>query len=131
MFRAFTVAVIAVFSMFLGLAISLAGPNDYVFEPVKAQVQQGDDAVVAVRLMHKKTRKPVTNAEIILTRIDMGPEGMGEMASPLTALPNPEPGVYAFKTDLSMAGRWLLRIAAMVPAERQAVVGKITFRAAR
>jgi hypothetical protein len=54
---------------------------------------------------------------------------MGEMTSSLTPVPSPEPGVYAFKTDLSMIGRWLLRIAAMVPGERQAVVGKITFRA--
>jgi hypothetical protein len=44
-------------------------------------------------------------------------------------VPSPEPGVYAFKTDLSMTGRWLLRIAAMVPGERQAVLGNITFRA--
>ena len=131
MLRTFNIAVIAVCAMFWSLAVSFAGPNDYVFEPVKAQVERGDDATVAVRLVHKKTRKPVTNAEIILTRIDMGPEGMGEMTSPLTPLPNPEPGVYAFKTDLSMAGRWLLRIAAMVPGERQAVVGKITFRVAR
>jgi len=105
------------------------GPDDYRFEPVTAQLKQGDDVVVAVRLIHKKTRKPVTNAEIILKRIDMSPDAMGEMTSPLTAVPSPEPGVYAFKTDLSMAGRWLLRIAAMVPGERQAVVGNITFRA--
>jgi hypothetical protein len=59
----------------------------------------------------------------------MSPDAMGEMTSSLTPVPSPEPGVYAFKTDLSMIGRWLLRIAAMVPGERQAVVGKITFRA--
>jgi hypothetical protein len=104
-------------------------PNAYRFEPVQAQLKQGDDVVVAVRLIHKKTRKPVTNAEIILKRIDMSPDAMGEMTSPLTPVPSPEPGVYAFKTDLSMTGRWLLRIAAMVPGERQAVVGRITFRA--
>ena len=68
---------------------------------------------------------------IILKRIDMGPDGMGEMTSPLTPLPSPEPGVYAFKTDLSMSGRWLLSIAAKVPGEQQAVIGKITFQAAR
>ena len=108
-----------------------AGANDYVFEPVKAEVKKGDDVVVSVRLKHKATGKPVTDAVIVQTRIDMAPDGMGEMASPLTAVPGNEPGVYSFKTDLSMAGRWLLSIAAKVQGEAETVVGKITFRATR
>jgi hypothetical protein len=131
MLRRLGLVVVSAVAMFLGLAVSLAGPNDYVFEPVKAELKQGDDVVVAVRLIHKKTRKPITDAKIILKRIDMSPDAMGEMTSPLTTLPSSEPGVYAFKTDLSMSGRWLLSIAAMVPRERQAVVGKIVFQAAR
>jgi hypothetical protein len=109
----------------------LAGANDYVFEPVKADVKKGDDVVVSVRLKHKATGKPVTDALIVQKRIDMGPDGMGEMASPLTAVPSNEPGVYSFKTDLSMAGRWLLSISAKVQGEAETVVGKITFRAVR
>jgi hypothetical protein len=96
-----------------------------------AEVKKGDDAVVSVRLKHKVTGKPVTDAVIIQTRIDMGPDGMGEMASPLTAVPSNEPGVYAFKTELAMEGRWLLSIAAKVQGEPETVVGKITFRATR
>src|SRR3954449_4262229 len=80
---------------------AFAGANDYVFEPVKAEVKKGDDVVVAVRLKHKATGKPITDAVIFQTRIDMGPDGMGEMASPLTPVPSNEPGVYVFKTDLS------------------------------
>lgn len=110
---------------------AFAGANDYVFEPVKAEVKKGDDAVVAVRLKHKATGKPVTDAVIVQTRIDMGPDGMGDMASPLTAMPSNEPGVYAFKAELSMAGSWLLSIAAKVQGEPETVVGKITFRATR
>jgi hypothetical protein len=45
-------------------------------------------------------------------------DAIREMTSPLTPVPSTEPGVYAFKTDLSMTSRWLLRIAAMVPGER-------------
>jgi hypothetical protein len=110
---------------------AFAGANDYVFEPVKAELKKGDDVVVSVRLKHKGTGKPVTDAVIVQTRIDMGPDGMGEMASPLTPVPNNEPGVYSFKTDLSMQGRWLLSIAAKVQGEPQTVVGKIIFRATR
>jgi len=110
---------------------ALAGANDYVFEPVKAEVKKGDDVVVSVRLKHKATGKPVTDAVIVQTRIDMGPEGMGEMASPLTPVPSTEPGVYSFKTDLSMQGRWLLSISAKVPGEPEPVAGEVTFRANR
>ena len=118
------------------VAISLsgtafAGANDYVFEPVKADVKKGDDVVVSVRLKHKTTGKPVTDAVIVQTRIDMSPDAMGEMASPLTPVPSNELGVYSFKTDLSMQGRWLLSIAAKVQGEPETVVGKITFRATR
>jgi hypothetical protein len=112
-------------------AAASAGANDYVFEPVKAELKKGDDVVVSVRLKHKATGKPVTDAVIVQTRIDMGPDGMGEMASPLTPVPSNEPGVYSFKTDLSMQGRWLLSIAAKVQGEPQTVVGKIMFRATR
>jgi YtkA-like len=110
---------------------AFAGANDYIFEPVKAEVKKGDDVVVSVRLKHKATGKPVTDAVIVQTRIDMSPDAMGEMASPLTAVPSNEPGVYSFKTDLSMQGRWLLSIAAKVQGEPETVVGKIIFRAAR
>jgi YtkA-like len=110
---------------------ALAGANDYVFEPIKAEVKKGDDVIVSVRLKHKATGKPVTDAVIVQTRIDMSPDAMGEMASPLTPVPSNEPGVYSFKTDLSMQGRWLLSIAAKVQGEPDTVVGEITFRARR
>ena len=123
-------------SIVLAVAMSQTGPafagaNDYAFEPVKAEVKKGDDVVVSVRLKHKASGKPVADAVIVQTRIDMGPDGMGEMASPLTPVPSSEPGVYAFKTDLSMVGRWLLSIAAKVQGEPETVVGKITFRATK
>jgi hypothetical protein len=119
-------AVLVVATVLTGGAFS--GANDYVFEPVKAEVKQANDAVVAVRLKHKGTGKPVTDAVIAQTRIDMSPDGMATMASPLTPVPSNEPGVYAFKGELSMAGRWLLSISAKVQGEPETVVGKITFR---
>src|SRR5262245_12052829 len=110
---------------------ALAGANDYVFEPVQAEVKKGDEAVVSVRLKNKKTGQPVADAVIVQSRIDMAPEGMAQMASPLTPVPSNEPGVYAFKTELSMAGQWLLSLAAKVQGEPETVVGKIVFRAIR
>src|SRR5262245_34073473 len=93
---------------------AISGANDYAFEPVRAEVKKGDDATVAVRLVHKPSGKPVSDAVVILTRIDMSPDGMADMAPALEPLPSLEPGVYAFKTELGMAGRWLFSIAAKV-----------------
>lgn len=112
-------------------AAAFAGANDYVFEPVRAEVKRGDDVIVSVRLKHKSTGKPVTDAVIVRTRIDMAPDGMADMASPLTPVPSNEPGVYSFKTEISMAGRWLLSISAKVQGEPETVVGNVTFRAIR
>ena len=108
---------------------AFASASDYMFEPVKGEIKKGDDVVVAVRLKHKATGKPITDAVIVQSRIDMAPDGMAEMASPLTLVPSDEPGVYSFKTELPMQGRWL--VAAKVQGEPETVIGKITFRATR
>src|ERR1700737_1713445 len=102
---------------------SFAGADDYVFEPVQAEIKTSKVATVAVRLLHKPSGKPVTDAVIVQTRLDMTPDGMADMATAHVPLPSPEPGVYAFKAALTMAGRWLLTISAKVEGESDPVVG--------
>ncbi len=117
-------AVIAAASIFALQA--RAGRDDYSFEAVKPEIHKGD-ATIGVRLVQKSTSKPVVDAVIVRSRIDMGPDGMPTMESPLGPEPNSEPGVYTFKTNLPMAGHWLLSIAAKVQGEPETVVGKITY----
>ena len=112
-------------------AAAWAGAKDYAFEPVAAELKKGDDVVVAVRLLHKPTGKPVADAVIVRTRVDMAPDNMADMVSPVAAVPGSEPGVYAFKTDLPMAGRYLLSVAAKVQGEPETVVGKVIFKAVK
>ena len=118
-------------AMSLTSVAALAGATDYAFEPVAAELKKGDDVVVAVRLLHKPTGKPVTDAVIVRTRVDMAPDGMADMASPVAQLPGKEPGVYAFKTDLPMAGRYLLSVAVKVQGEPETIVGKVIFKAVK
>jgi len=110
---------------------AFAGANDYVFEPVNAQIKSSNVATVAVRLVHKPSGKPVPAAAIVQTRIDMEPDGMASMAATIVPMPDPEPGVYAFKAPLTMTGRWLLTVSAKVQGEPETVTGKVIFTVAR
>jgi hypothetical protein len=108
--------------------VILAGVNDYVFEPVKTEIKSSNVAIIAVRLLHKPGERPVTDAVIVQTRIVMAHDGGTEMDAAFVPLASPEPGVYAFRAPLTMAGKLFLSIAAKVPCEPETVVGKIIFR---
>src|SRR5215217_328627 len=93
----------ALWVMPLGLALAssaLADVRDYEFQLVQKEIKMGE-AVVAVRLVDKRTGKPVPDAVIFAKRIDMAPDGMPTMNAPIEQMPSPEPGVYRFKTNLS------------------------------
>jgi hypothetical protein len=127
--RKFLLASAVAVAMSLTNAAAIAAATDYVFEPVAAELKKGDDVTIAVRLLHKPTGKPVSDAVIVRTRVDMAPDGMADMPSPVTALPGKEPGIYAFKTDLPMAGQYLLSLAVKVQGEPETIVGKVIFKA--
>ena len=113
----------------LAASAAMAGAGDYAFEPVNPEMKKGDDVTLAVRLTNKQTGKPVSDAVIFRTRVDMAPDGMAEMESPVEPLPSKEPGVYAFKTDLPMAGRYQVTLSAKVQGEAETVTGKLIVKA--
>jgi hypothetical protein len=118
-------------SLAIGLSarIAHAAPADYVFEPVSAEVRNGKDSEFAVRLRNKATGKPVEGAVLFRTRLDMSPDSMGEMTAKHAAMPSPEPGVYKFKADFTMAGGWAFKLMAKVPGESETVQGTVVFKA--
>ena len=115
----------------LAASAALAGAGDYAFEPVNPEMKKGDDVTLAIRLTNKQTGKPVADAVIFKTRIDMAPDGMAEMESAVAPLPSKEPGVYAFKTDLPMAGRYQVTLSAKVQGEAETVTGKVIVKATK
>lgn len=110
------------------LSPALGDIADYEFQLVETVAKVGD-AVVAVRLVDKRTSQPVPDAVIYSTRIDMAPDGMPTMASPLEPAPSDQPGVYRFRTKLTMAGGWRLSLAAKVQGETGTVEGKLVLQA--
>lgn len=98
---------------------------DYAFETTTPQVAAANDAVIAVRLVNKVSGKPVANAVIFQTQLDMSPDGMADMTGAVTPLPAKEPDIYRFKAGLGMAGHWALKLAAKVPGEQETVRGQV------
>ena len=106
-----------------------AGIGDNEFQFVQKEIEKGSDAVLAVRLIDKRTGKPVPDAVIIAKRVDMAPDGMAEMAEPIEQLPSTEPGVYRFKAAVVMPGGWRLSLGAKVQGETGTVESKLEFKA--
>ena len=107
---------------------AFAEVKDYEFQLVQPETKKGE-ATIAVRLLNKKTGKTIPDAVISAKRIDMAPDGMAEMATKIEQLSSTEPGVYRFKANLSMEGRWQLSLGAKVQGETGTVESKLVIKA--
>lgn len=123
----------AALAALFGLAV--AGPTtafadikDYEFRLVEPTVKKGE-RVFAVQLLNKATGKPVPDAVIFAVRLDMEPDGMEDMDTRIAAVPAGEPGIYSFKANFSMTGRWRLSLGAKVQGENGTVDNKLLITA--
>ncbi len=126
--RALRVA-LAGFALAASANIARADIKDYEFKLAEPTVTVGKDKSVTVQLLNRKTGKPVPDAVIFATRLDMAPDGMAEMATKTVQEPGSEPGSYRFKASFSMEGRWLLSLGAKVQGETGTVEGKLVITA--
>jgi len=109
--------------------IARADIKDYEFRLVEPTVTVGKDEIVTVQLINKTTGKPVPDAVIFATRLDMAPEGMPEMATKIAPEPGGEPGSYKFKATVGMEGKWQLSLGAKVQGETGTVESKLVITA--
>jgi hypothetical protein len=124
----FRIAALAGLAVFYTHA-ALAGAADYEFQPVSAEIRNDAGSELGVRLIDKRTGRPMPGAVIFRTQLDMSPDGMGEMLAKHEALPPGEPGVYRYKADITMAGDWAFKLQAKVPGEPETVEGNVVFTA--
>ena len=110
--------------------VAQADIKDYEFRLVEPTIAAGKDKIVTVRLVNKRTGKPIPGAVIFATRLDMAPDGMPEMATKIAPEPGTaEPGSYRFKATCGMEGRWLFSLGAKVQGETGTVQGKLVITA--
>ena len=126
--RAFQAAFIGI-AMAGSVTIARADIKDYEFQLVDQAIKAGPDKTITVRLVNKTTGKPVPDAVIFATRLDMAPDGMQEMATKIAPMPGGEPGIYKFKATFGMAGRWQLSLGAKVQGETGTVENKLVITA--
>ncbi|WP_428390412.1 FixH family protein [Lichenicoccus sp.] len=96
-------------------------PPDLRFELIGQPRQNGgigkmhqadSESLVFVRLVRSADGSPVTNATVDLLRVDMAPDGMGEMTARSYIRPFGDPGTYRAEVHPLMAGQWGLTLAA-------------------
>ena len=109
--------------------LARADIKDYEFQLVDQTIKAGPDKTIAVRLVNKTTGKPVPDAVIFASRLDMTPDGMQEMATKLTPISGAEPGTYRFKANVSMAGHWQLSLGAKLQGETGTLENKLVIQA--
>lgn len=126
--RAFQAALIGL-AVIGSAGIARADIKDYEFRLVESTVTVGKDKIVTVQLADKKTGKPVPDAVIFATRLDMAPEGMPEMVTKIAREPGGEPGSYRFKAAFGMEGKWLFSLGAKVQGETGTVESKLVIMA--
>ncbi|MFC2248419.1 FixH family protein [Labrys portucalensis] len=118
----------------IGLACATASPAqadiaDYEFQLVRPEIKLNETSEIAVRLVDRRSGKPVPNAVIFTQRVDMAPDGMAAMKAPIEAIASDEPSIYRFKARLSMEGGWRLSLAAKVQGETGTLESKLVFKA--
>lgn len=119
---------VCILPIFLLCSEALAGDNDFRFELASTDHRVGS-AVLELRLTDLRTSIPVEGAVVFATRLDMEPDGMETMTSPVTLLPAELPGHYRLASNLTMAGNWRLSIAAKVQGELETVTARIELEA--
>jgi hypothetical protein len=114
-------------SLISAITPALADVSDYEFQLVQNEIKKGD-AVVAARLINKKSGALVPDAVIFAARLDMAPDGMEAMKTTIEPIHSVESGVYRFKATVTMEGNWRLSLQAKVQGETGTVESKLVIR---
>jgi len=108
---------------------ALAAADNYEFQAGAGEFKAGRGRVLSIKLIDKRTKKPVPGATFVHSALDMSPENMADTKGKIAADTSTDPNVYRFKADFSMSGVWALKLKAKVPGQNQPVDGVLILRA--
>jgi hypothetical protein len=93
--------------------------------------QVDSESLVFMRLVRPSDGAPLTDADVTLSRVDMAPDGMGEMTARSYIRPYGDPGTYRVEIHPNMAGRWAVTVAARVAGDSEPVRQTLTVALAK
>ncbi len=129
-FKNFVFSTTLFFLLLAGLTIPVFGnPDHYIFELIENEVSVGNRIEFSVRIIHKETSEPVTDAMIFADRIDMTPDGKPDRSTELAALSSDTPGIYRYRANLVESGNWQLTLMTMIPGAPTMIEGKMILKA--
>ncbi len=106
-----------------------AATDHYEFQAGASEFKAGKGRMISIKLIDKRTKKPVSGATFVQTALDMSPENMADTKGKIAADTSTDPNVYRFKADFTLSGVWALKLKAKVPGESQTVDGVLILRA--
>lgn len=106
---------------------SLAAPTDYRFEAVTDTVERGVGVPLRVRALNSATGQATPGLEIRDARVDRSLDGQVGGSHPTFFAPSLDYGIYSFRADLPVDGRWALIFTARIPGEPQPVTANVVF----
>lgn len=123
-----------------GPRFALDAPPGFRFELIGQPRQNGDigkmhqadsESIFFVRLVWASDGAPITNAQVALLRVDMSPDGMGEMTARSYVRPYSDPGTYRVEVHPLMAGRWAVTLDAHMTDHPESVRQVLTVALAK
>lgn len=116
-------------------AISLAActpRTTYRLEVTRPEILVGAGSRIEVRVLDA-TGKPVPAQSITVrsVRLDMGPDGMAAMDTPLSQITGSTPDVLGLEGEITMAGRWALTISVSIAGVKEPIAEKIILTAVK
>lgn len=105
----------------------LAAPADYRFEVVANTVERGVGVPLRVRALYAATGQPVAGLEARDAFVDRSPDGQVGGSHSAFFTPSLDYGIYSFRADLPVDGRWALIFTARIPGEPQPVTASVVF----
>jgi Cu(I)/Ag(I) efflux system membrane fusion protein len=129
--KASAIAVLVAVAAAAGIwSVTGAQSQAYKFDTVSDEISVGEGVRIEVRLLDPSGKPvPAGVIDIVSTRLDMGPDGMAMMDTPLTPVPVDSADVMAFETKIVMAGRWALTIEVEVDGVPAPVKGVVIYTA--